>query len=51
MGLDRSGLGGFRLCLLAALGVAAGQRQQLEQQQRLHAQGHQLRGDEPWVAW
>ena len=47
-----AGLGRFRFRLLAvALAVAAGQGEQLHEQQRLHAQGHELRGDEPRVAW
>ena len=46
-----AGLGRFRFRLLAvALAVAAGQGEQLHEQQRLHAQGHELRGDEPRVA-
>ena len=45
------GSGRFRFRLLAvALAVAAGQGEQLHEQQRLHAQGHELRGDEPRVA-
>ena len=40
------GLGRFRFRLLAvALAVAAGQGEQLHEQQRLHAQGHELRGE------